>query len=843
MIVTCNKCTTNYNLDEAVLKPGGATVRCSVCNNVFKIFPPGLEDRPSGLEVPDFEPEPGTETMKKGGPAAPYSGNSSEGMIADLELDEKSLGIDDIIDDIIFIPKDPGDIEFIEKQTAPEKPSPLKPGAEDNGEPITPLEPDTESGGDMTDLDWDDDFSLDGEDDSKATAEEPLDHEKTLDSEEPLDSKEILDSEELIDHDEPLDIDAEFLADDVGEPSEKDSDTESVIIEEDAVEDTPEEILEDVIEKDIEDIPGENLELESQETLDDKAFDELTLEEDDTSVPEPEEDEEQVVETDDDMDVMDDAFVDDDTDDLAFDSEDTDDFAVDDGTEPSGIDFEIDFETDELSLNDDADDDTLDFSDGTLEFIDSEEAEAEDNDIEEGDLDDEFMFEDSGTADESDFEVEDEPSDDDIEDGFEFDTEGELLLEDDEYDDEEGLIFEPDDTADGLDDDDVLSMDDEPAMEDMPEDDDLSMADELDLDETDDDEVFAFEAEEDEDLVLDETAQLPDDVETKSEPGTQKAASLDDIPGAFELEFDMDPDLGLDNDDDMEYLARDNDEDDAFDFEDDEDETLEMLEIEARDDGDAFLEDLSEESDSSDYDESLEQDAEPEVIIETDDDQANLTQASIQRPGSLTPPPARPRAAKTKKRKKGGSIIVKLFLLILFLAILTLAGYSASVMTGYHIPYLSDLEIPLVDEYLKPPVPQPEPAKVFPIEPSVSARFVANENAGTLFVITGKVINDSSIFIRHAMVEGSLVTKNKEKVKRKIVYCGNILNEEQLEKSSIEEINSMLSQKSGEDSINDRIKPRGMIQFMIVFSDLPDLLQNFEVKVAGFDRITTDNQN
>ncbi len=40
MIVKCEKCKSEFNLNDSMIKNEGSTVRCSVCKNVFKVFPP-----------------------------------------------------------------------------------------------------------------------------------------------------------------------------------------------------------------------------------------------------------------------------------------------------------------------------------------------------------------------------------------------------------------------------------------------------------------------------------------------------------------------------------------------------------------------------------------------------------------------------------------------------------------------------------------------------------------------------------------------------------------------------------------------------------------------------------
>ncbi|NNG01870.1 MAG: hypothetical protein HKM93_20960, partial [Desulfobacteraceae bacterium] len=39
MIITCNECTTSYNLDDSLIKADGSKVRCTNCQTVFTAFP------------------------------------------------------------------------------------------------------------------------------------------------------------------------------------------------------------------------------------------------------------------------------------------------------------------------------------------------------------------------------------------------------------------------------------------------------------------------------------------------------------------------------------------------------------------------------------------------------------------------------------------------------------------------------------------------------------------------------------------------------------------------------------------------------------------------------------
>ena len=54
-------------------------------------------------------------------------------------------------------------------------------------------------------------------------------------------------------------------------------------------------------------------------------------------------------------------------------------------------------------------------------------------------------------------------------------------------------------------------------------------------------------------------------------------------------------------------------------------------------------------------------------------------------------------------------------------------------------------------------------------------------------------------------------------------------------------INTLLVKETGNNLSNVNIKPGRSIPFMVVFSDLPENLENFTVNVEGFDREISKN--
>ena len=181
--------------------------------------------------------------------------------------------------------------------------------------------------------------------------------------------------------------------------------------------------------------------------------------------------------------------------------------------------------------------------------------------------------------------------------------------------------------------------------------------------------------------------------------------------------------------------------------------------------------------------------------------------------------------------------IGKPVIVILLLAILALVAYSASIFYGFNIPYISTVNVPFLSDFLKPAPPVPVPINLAPDKKSVNGRFVTNTTAGTLFVITGSVTNTSKEICSHIKIKGILITRDKVKAKNKTVYCGNLIDEDQLKSVDMNQINALLDRETGNNLSNVNIQPGRSIPFMVVFSDLPDNLENFTVNVDGFDRV------
>src|SRR5687767_10100793 len=78
MDVRCEKCQTEYELDEARLKPGGVTVKCTNCGHMFKIR------KRSNTNVGAPAPEAATTQRRPASkPPGVAAGNRADSVIGD----------------------------------------------------------------------------------------------------------------------------------------------------------------------------------------------------------------------------------------------------------------------------------------------------------------------------------------------------------------------------------------------------------------------------------------------------------------------------------------------------------------------------------------------------------------------------------------------------------------------------------------------------------------------------------------------------------------------------------------------------------------------------------------
>ncbi len=518
--------------------------------------------------------------------------------------------------------------------------------------------------------------------------------------------------------------------------------------------------------------------------------------------------------------------------------------------------LELEVESDPTPVPPISSDQTIDSSVDAIddtEFDETPDFEMEDNDfsLEDSELDFETpdleLDEDGGLAlDEPDDLEMDEPEDiepDELEiDELEPDELEPDELEPDEleignFEDDEDFSFDP-------------SMEDEEELDLQLEDNSIDEDSTLDFDDADPDEFDGIEFEplhdddadfsaiEDDEpaLALEESGGLELEIEPEiedkdladsvAENGADDFSAEDD----FELEFDVSDEDQIDDDQSEGELSVGDGLDIEIDAEINNDES--PKEDKLGSEPSAFPT-ITPEEDFSEYDDVLEQETEPD--LEFGEPETIETEDVVKKESAKTDEPEAKQQTRRRHTKKK-PLIGKPVLVLILLFLLVAGAYIASLMTGYQIPYLSEIKIPFIEDLVKTKSTEAPDIKPIPNQKSVNGRFVTNSTAGTLFVITGTVENPSKTAYSHIEIKGALITKDKTEAKIKTAFCGNIITEEMLKTGNITDINKLLSVKEGHHNSNVNIKPGAAIPFMIVFSDLPEKLQNFTVKVSNFTK-------
>jgi hypothetical protein len=269
--------------------------------------------------------------------------------------------------------------------------------------------------------------------------------------------------------------------------------------------------------------------------------------------------------------------------------------------------------------------------------------------------------------------------------------------------------------------------------------------------------------------------------------------------------------------------------------------TVEVEPVAAVDDSDGLdlsdLGDLVEEQDASKTAETIDT-GEIELEFEVSDESIEEASAISQTAGTETADlePAFPiedtmpaetameeveeEIAPVKKKRSGRGL---LFLLILVL--LGGAGYLfyAITYTGLEIPYISD--------YLNPK--PKDPSGILNLATlDINSKFIENEKSGRLFVVTGKVRNGKDTARRLIRLQGKLFTKGKVLAKTEFTYAGVSLKDQEISQQAVADIKKTINNPSG-PAATVKALPGQTVPFMIVFSDLPEGLDEFAIEVIS----------
>jgi len=336
-------------------------------------------------------------------------------------------------------------------------------------------------------------------------------------------------------------------------------------------------------------------------------------------------------------------------------------------------------------------------------------------------------------------------------------------------------------------------------------------------------------------LTLDDDEE-PDGLDTS---GTDELAGggeeidLNELEQTLEMEL-LSEDTGDDQDPVNEDLALADDEvlEEETDFEDESDvddsdieKLLEMDEEELplEEDQEMDSDELELEFDVSEGDQKTEK-IEKAADVEAKDDGLEKELEKELREEKVTEKPA------SFKKKKKMSLPILILMILVILTGAAVGGLFFMKSQGIEVPHMDKLKtIPYIGEFLTPK----ETGAVEAVQSSITSDFINNQSAGKLFIITGKV-NNTTKYVHHSVqITAKLYTKGKKLAKSKVAYCGKIMSKDELFASSLDIITKRLSTRTTETGQLINLKPGQSLPFMVVIPNLPDNLEEYEIRVSS----------
>jgi predicted Zn finger-like uncharacterized protein len=116
---------------------------------------------------------------------------------------------------------------------------------------------------------------------------------------------------------------------------------------------------------------------------------------------------------------------------------------------------------------------------------------------------------------------------------------------------------------------------------------------------------------------------------------------------------------------------------------------------------------------------------------------------------------------------------------------------------------------------------------------SLEGEFLANKDAGEIFVIKGDAFNVSSKPLTTIQVKGKIFGPQGAVFAQQTIFCGNVLSGEQLALQPYSSMEKVLGKQFGETLANLEVSPGKGIPFMIVFRNVPKGSTDFGVEVVS----------
>ena len=192
------------------------------------------------------------------------------------------------------------------------------------------------------------------------------------------------------------------------------------------------------------------------------------------------------------------------------------------------------------------------------------------------------------------------------------------------------------------------------------------------------------------------------------------------------------------------------------------------------------------------------------------------------------------------KRRRWGRIILASIALLVFVAlvagavVLFLRPEIRSSVLREASPYLKG--IPVLENLVPDEKAEAKALYETLLIKDLRQRTVTNIIVGSLHVIEGMVVNQSAYPVSGIKMRLVVADPYDVVLGQKIVYCGNILTDEELGAMTEAEIQRELSISQGSDFPGGRVLPKGEIPFMIVFMPEQTRALKTSVTIAGAER-------
>lgn len=117
--------------------------------------------------------------------------------------------------------------------------------------------------------------------------------------------------------------------------------------------------------------------------------------------------------------------------------------------------------------------------------------------------------------------------------------------------------------------------------------------------------------------------------------------------------------------------------------------------------------------------------------------------------------------------------------------------------------------------------------------PNPDYRFVNNETAGELLVVTGNVTNRYDQPRSFIQVKANLFNPAGQVIRSESAFAGNTISDSDLSSLTLETLKTQLANRGGDNNANVGLAAGQSVPFMVVFGNLPENMDEFNVEVVS----------